>query len=176
MAFFIRCPTRVTANGYGKYRPLDRNRDRSDFRVDHELTKKDSLFSRFSWQNRDPDAFTFEQTGSRRHRAVNPAFSIAARRPSRGPTADACVVQHHGERAARGPVHDGQSQEPLRCRAGRARAGTDVPALAQTTRFPTFLFPAQTGFRCPRPTPEHFRDGPVAISISNNLTWLKGHC
>ena len=68
MAFFYPTaePADQLANGYGAYRqilPLNRNRDRSDFRVDHELTKKDSLFSRFSWQNRDPDAFTFEQTG-----------------------------------------------------------------------------------------------------------------
>ena len=52
--------------GYGTYRqilPLSRDRERFDVRVDHELTGKDSLFVRTSWQGRDPDAFTFESTG-----------------------------------------------------------------------------------------------------------------
>jgi hypothetical protein len=58
-------PNTVTG-GYGAFReilPLNRNRDRADVRVDHELSSRDSLFSRFSWQTRDPDAFTFESTG-----------------------------------------------------------------------------------------------------------------
>ena len=40
-----------------------RDRDRADVRIDHELTGRDSLFARVSWQRRDPDAFTFESTG-----------------------------------------------------------------------------------------------------------------
>ncbi len=56
----------TATGGYGAFReilPLSRNRDRADVRIDHELTGRDSLFSRFSWQTRDPDAFTFESTG-----------------------------------------------------------------------------------------------------------------
>ena len=56
-----------TAGGYGAYRqilPQSRDRDRTDVRIDHELTGKDSIFVRSSWQHRDPDAFTFESTGN----------------------------------------------------------------------------------------------------------------
>ena len=68
MNFFYPAPNQTqTSNlGYGTYRqilPLTRDRDRTDARIDHELTGKDSLFVRASWQDRDPDAFTFESTG-----------------------------------------------------------------------------------------------------------------
>jgi hypothetical protein len=56
-----------TSNGgFGTYRQilaLNRSRERADGRIDHELTKNDSIFVRASWQNRTPDAFTFESTG-----------------------------------------------------------------------------------------------------------------
>jgi hypothetical protein len=66
--FFYPLPNQSgTSNqGYGTYRqilPLSRDRERADVRIDHELTGKDSLFVRTSWQGRDPDAFTFESTG-----------------------------------------------------------------------------------------------------------------
>jgi hypothetical protein len=68
MDFFFPLPNQPgTSNlGFGTYRqilPLSRDRERFDVRVDHELTGKDSLFVRTSWQGRDPDAFTFESTG-----------------------------------------------------------------------------------------------------------------
>ena len=67
--FFFPLPNQAAASngGYGTYReilPLNRNRERADGRIDHELTGKDSLFVRGSWQLRDPDAFTFENTGA----------------------------------------------------------------------------------------------------------------
>lgn len=66
--FFFPLPNQATTSngGYGTYRQilaLNRNRDRADGRIDHELTGRDSIFTRFSWQHRDPDAFTFESTG-----------------------------------------------------------------------------------------------------------------
>jgi hypothetical protein len=66
--FFYPLPnqTNLAAGGYGAYRqivPLSRDRDRADLRVDHELSGRDSLFTRLSWQRRDPDTFTFENTG-----------------------------------------------------------------------------------------------------------------
>lgn len=69
MNFFYPLPnqTQTSNGGFGTYRqilPLSRNRDRTDARIDHELTAKDSIFVRGSWQNRDPDAFTFESTGT----------------------------------------------------------------------------------------------------------------
>ncbi len=67
--FFYPLPNQAaTSNGgYGTYRqivPLSRDRDRADVRIDHELTGRDSVFARASWQRRDPDAFTFESTGA----------------------------------------------------------------------------------------------------------------
>jgi hypothetical protein len=67
--FFYPTPNQSTTSngGFGTYRqilPLSRNRDRTDARIDHELTGKDSIFVRASWQGRDPDAFTFESTGA----------------------------------------------------------------------------------------------------------------
>ncbi len=66
--FFYPLPnqTATSNNGYGTYRqivPLTRDRDRTDLRIDHELTGKDSVFVRTSWQRRNPDAFAFESTG-----------------------------------------------------------------------------------------------------------------
>lgn len=67
--FFYPQPNQAaTSNGgFGTYRqilPLSRDRERADARIDHELTGKDSIFVRSSWQNRSPDAFTFESTGA----------------------------------------------------------------------------------------------------------------
>jgi hypothetical protein len=66
--FFYPAPNQSgTSNGgFGTYRQilaLNRSRERADGRIDHELTKKDSIFVRGSWQDRTPDAFTFESTG-----------------------------------------------------------------------------------------------------------------
>jgi hypothetical protein len=67
--FFYPLPNQAASSnqGFGTYRqilPLSRDRERADLRIDHELTGKDSVFVRTSWQGRDPDAFTFESTGA----------------------------------------------------------------------------------------------------------------
>jgi carboxypeptidase family protein len=66
--FFYPLPNQAqTSNGgFGTYRQilaLNRSRERADGRIDHELTGKDSVFARASWQSRTPDGFTFESTG-----------------------------------------------------------------------------------------------------------------
>jgi Carboxypeptidase regulatory-like domain len=51
------------ANGYGRYRqfvPVTRKRHRADLRFDHELSSKDQLFIRGSYQYRDPQSVFFE--------------------------------------------------------------------------------------------------------------------
>jgi outer membrane receptor protein involved in Fe transport len=51
------------ANGYGVFQqfvPITRKRERADLRIDHELSPKDSLFLRGSYQQRDPNSITFE--------------------------------------------------------------------------------------------------------------------
>jgi len=51
------------STGYGVFQqfvPITRKRQRADLRIDHELTSKDSLFLRGSYQWRDPNSVTFE--------------------------------------------------------------------------------------------------------------------
>jgi hypothetical protein len=54
-------------NGYGVFQqfvPITRKRHRADLRIDHELSSKDSLFLRGSYQYRDPQSVTFEAGGA----------------------------------------------------------------------------------------------------------------
>jgi len=64
MNFFYPQPNRGTqSNGYGIYQqfvPVTRNRHRADLRIDHEMSGKDSVFLRGSYQHFDPNAVTFE--------------------------------------------------------------------------------------------------------------------
>jgi hypothetical protein len=64
MDFFYPLPNAGTlSNGYGRYRqfvPFTRKRHRADLRIDHELSAKDSLFLRGSYQKYTPNAITFE--------------------------------------------------------------------------------------------------------------------
>jgi hypothetical protein len=64
MNFYYPLPNQGTlASGLGVYQqyvPQTRNRERADLRIDHELSAKDSLFARASWQSRDPRGFTYE--------------------------------------------------------------------------------------------------------------------
>ena len=45
--------------------PETRKRHRADLRIDHELSSKDSLFLRGSYQNCNPNNITFEGNGNR---------------------------------------------------------------------------------------------------------------
>jgi hypothetical protein len=64
MDFYYPLPNAGTlANGYGQFRqfvPYTRKRHRADLRIDHELSAKDQLFLRGSYQHRDPSSITFE--------------------------------------------------------------------------------------------------------------------
>ncbi len=64
MDFFYPLPNAGTlSNGYGRYRqfvPETRKRNRADLRIDHELSPKDSLFLRASYQKYTPNTITFE--------------------------------------------------------------------------------------------------------------------
>jgi hypothetical protein len=184
MAFFYPTPNQdQLANGYGAYRqilPLNRNRDRSDFRVDHELTKKDSLFSRFSWQNRDPDAFTFEQTGGNGGTGLTNSGildrSSKAITWANGWTRVLSSTMVNEMRAGYSSTTANRKSHFVAGQVGQ-ELGIDVPALAQNVPgFPTFLF---SGANRPSDIRDQrqntFRDvDQSAISISNNLTWLKG--
>jgi hypothetical protein len=64
MDFFYPLPNQGTmANGYGVFQqfvPKTRERQRSDLRLDHELSNDDSLFLRGSYQHRNPNNIIFE--------------------------------------------------------------------------------------------------------------------
>src|SRR6185295_11879575 len=68
MDFFYPLPNAGTlSTGYGRFRefvPETRKRHRADLRIDHELSSKDSLFLRGSYQNYSPNAITFEGGGA----------------------------------------------------------------------------------------------------------------
>jgi hypothetical protein len=62
--FFYPLPNQdPLASGFGVFQefvPGTRNRQRADLRLDHELTGRDSVFLRGSYQERDPSVITFE--------------------------------------------------------------------------------------------------------------------
>ena len=184
MDFFYPLPNQEPlANGYGAYRqivPLDRNRDRADFRVDHELTKKDSLFSRFSWQNRDPDAFTFEQTGGNGGTGlVNNGILDRSSKAVSWANGWTRVWSNTIVNELRGGYSSTTSNRRSHFIAGQVGQdiGVDVPALAQNAPgFPTFLFAGANRPSDIRDQRQNaFRDlDQSAVSVSNNLTWLKG--
>jgi hypothetical protein len=168
--------------GYGAYRqivPLNRTRDRMDARVDHELTSKDSLFSRVSWQGRDPDAFTFESTGGNGGTGLvnlglldrsSKAFTIA-----NGWTRVWSSTVVNEMRA--GYSLDSRDRRS-RFTAGQVgqQIGIDVPPLAQNVPgFPQFLFAGANRPSDIRDQRQNtFRDlRQSSFSISNNVTWLR---
>src|SRR4030095_8389864 len=67
---------------FQEFVPGTRQRERADLRVDHELSGKDSLFLRGSFQKRDPSAITFEGGHALtnlgiQNRTINTATAIA---------------------------------------------------------------------------------------------------
>ncbi|BCS31650.1 hypothetical protein TBR22_A08530 [Luteitalea sp. TBR-22] len=184
MRTFYPAPNQSTlGNGYGTYRqivPLERTRDRADFRLDHELTSNDSLFGRFSWQRRDPDAFTFESTGGnggggltnlgtldRQSRAITVATGWTR-------TFSSSIVNEF-RTGYSGDIRNRRS----RYVAGEVGAslGIEVPTLAQAVPgFPQFIFAGANRPSDIRDQRQNtFRDvEQAAFSISNATTWLTG--
>jgi hypothetical protein len=66
--FFYPLPNQdPLSNGFGifqEYVPQSRNRQRADLRIDHELSSKDTIFARASFQKRDPRSFNYEVRGT----------------------------------------------------------------------------------------------------------------
>jgi hypothetical protein len=170
-------------NGYGTYRqivPLSRNRDRTDVRVDHELSSRDSLFSRFSWQHRDPDSFTFEATGSnggtglvnvgtldRKSKAITWANGWT-RIWSNSKVNEFRVGYSLDDRHRRSNYVAGDVARQV---------GIEIPGLAQASPgFPQFLFSGSNRPSDIRDTQQNsFRDlRQASFSVSNTLTWIPG--
>jgi hypothetical protein len=171
------------ANGYGTYRqivPLERTRDRTDGRVDHELSRNDSMFGRVSWQRRDPDAFTFEGTGGNGGGGLT-NLGILDR------ASKAVTVAGGWTRVLSGTlvnefrtgfsVDDRNRKSRFVAGEVGAAVGIEVPALAQNVPgFPQFIF---SGANRPSDIRDQrqntFRDlRQASYSISNNTTWLAG--
>ena len=162
----IRCRTRrrpptAASARFAQILPLERTRDRADARIDHELTRNDSLFARMSWQRRDPDAFTFESTGGNGGTGLTNLGLL-----------DRAIEGDHAGRPA-GPA-SGRAQSSTSSAAATASTsatagagsspatfgsavGIEVPPLAaEAPGFPQFLFSgAQPPVRHPRPAAEH---------------------
>ncbi len=141
--FFYPLPNqRILPSGFGVFQqfvPLDRRRDRADLRTDHELTSRDSLFGRASWQRRDPDAFTFEagsaltQLGILDRRAQ--ALTLVAgwtRVLSQGAVNELRFGYN---------LHDSRRRSQFVAGPVADQLGIEVPAGAREARgFPTFIF------------------------------------
>ena len=183
--FFYPLPNRpnVAAGGYGAYRqilPLSRERDRADARVDHELTTRDSVFTRFSWQRRDPDAFTFESTGGNGGAGLTNLGLLD--RGSKAVTIAAGWTRIWSSNVVnefRGGYTTDTRNRRSRFIAGTvaSQLGLEVPALAaQAPGFPTFLF---SGGNRPSDIRDQrqntFRDlDQSSFSVSGSASWLKG--
>ena len=183
--FFYPLPnqTNTSNGGYGTYRQilaLSRHRDRADGRIDHELSSKDSIFVRGSWQGRDPDSFTFESTGANGGSGLTNLGLLD--RSSRAVTV-ATGWTRIWSGAILNEVRAGYSLDS-RNRRSRYVAGDlgstfgiDVPALAVgAPGFPQFQFSAPN-----RPSSiqdqrqNTFRDlRQSSASVSSTTTWLSG--
>jgi hypothetical protein len=183
--FFYPLPNQAqTSNGgFGTYRqilPLSRDRDRADVRVDHELSGRDSVFTRFSWQRRDPDAFTFESTGGNGGGGLTNLGLLA--RDSKAMTlavgwtriwSGTIVNEFRGGYS----LDTRNRRSTYTAGAVGSTVGLEVPALAgEAPGFPTFLFSAPNRPSDIRDQRQNtFRDlDQSSLSLSSTTTWLKG--
>jgi Carboxypeptidase regulatory-like domain len=185
MDFFYPLPnqTAISNGGFGTFReilPLTRDRDRADARIDHELTRSDSLFGRLSWQRRDPDAFTFESTGGnggagltniglldRRSKAITLATGWTR------------IWSNSMVNEFRAGYSLDERNRKSRLVAGDLASsfGIQIPALAaQAPGFPQFLFAAPNRPSDIRDQRQNtFRDlRQSSVSLSSATTWIAG--
>ena len=183
--FFYPMPNQanLAAGGYGAFRqilPLKRERNRADARIDHELSNRDSIFARLSWQRRDPDAFTFESTGGNGGAGLT-NLGLLDRQSKAITVAGGWTRIWSGTLVSE--FRGGYSSD-TRNRRSRFVAGAlgaqlllEVPTLAaEAPGFPSFLF---SGGNRPSDIRDQrqnaFRDlDQSSASISTSSTWLKG--
>jgi hypothetical protein len=175
--------TQTSNGGFGTYRQilaLSRTRDRADARVDHELSQSNSLFARFSWQNRDPDAFTFESTGGNGGGGLtNLGLLDRASKAMTFAVGWTRIWSDHIVNEFRGGYSADTRNRRSTFVAGDvgSAVGIEVPALAaQSPGFPTFLFSAPNRPSDIRDQRQNtFRDlDQSSFSLSSSTTWLKG--
>ena len=156
-------------------------RDRADVRVDHELTGRDSLFTRVSWQRRDPDAFTFESTGGNGGAGLT-NLGLLDRQSKAITLAGGWTRIWSGTLVSefRGGYSSGhaQSTQPFRRRRRWVRSSGSRCRRwrPRCPGFPSFLF---SGTNRPSDIRDQrqnaFRDlDQSSFSLSSSATWLKG--
>ena len=183
--FFYPLPNQSgTSNGgFGTFRhilPLTRDRDRADGRIDHELSARDSLFGRVSWQRRDPDAFTFESTGGNGGAGLTNLGLLD--RKSRAITLASGWTRIWGGAIVsefRGGYSLDERNRKSRFIAGDVGSalGIQVPSLALgAPGFPQFLFAAPNRPSDIRDQRQNtFRDlRQSSVSLSSSTTWISG--
>ncbi|MEN3337440.1 MAG: hypothetical protein V7647_1116 [Acidobacteriota bacterium] len=183
--FFYPLPNQSnTSNGgFGTYRQilaLSRSRERTDGRIDHELTKKDSIFVRGSWQNRTPDSFTFESTGQNGGSGLtNLGLLDRSSRATTLATGWTRIWSNNVVNEFRGGFSVDERNRRSRFVAGDVGSGfgIDVPALAaRAPGFPQFQFsPPNRPSSIQDQRQNTFRDlRQASFSLSSNTTWLSG--
>ena len=184
--FFYPLPNQgLLSSGFGVYQqflPETRKRNRADLRIDHELTKNDSLFLRGSYQHRDPSAVRFEdrrnaltQPGSPEGaRSTPPASSAAGRRSSRARWSTSSAPATTTTRASGRATTTSTTSTPS---SGWRTAPSVGP---ERVGFPRFEF---SGGSIERPAHRTSTDGVFnadrtikqnSFSISDNVTWIMG--
>ena len=173
-----------TSNGgFGTYRQilaLERTRNRADGRIDHELTRDDSIFARMSWQQRDPDAFTFESTGGNGGAGLT-NLGLLDRQSKAVTLATGWTRIWSGTvvNEFRGGYSTDKRNRKSRFVAGAfgSAVGIEVPPLAvEAPGLPQFLFSAPNRPSDIRDQRQNtFRDlDQSSLSLSSSTSWLKG--
>jgi hypothetical protein len=173
----------TVTGGYGAFRqilPLSRGRDRADARIDHELTGRDSLFARFSWQKRDPDAFTFESTGGNGGAGLT-NLGLLDRASTASTAAFGWTRVWSGTlvNEFRGGYSTDNRNRKSHLVAGdiTRTLGIEIPPLAATAPgFPSFLFAGANRPSDIRDQRQNtFRDlDQSSFSLSSTSTWMRG--
>lgn len=164
------------ANGLGRAQQfvnLSTRSDRADVRGDHEITPRDSLFLRVSWQRTDPGT-SFED-------ARFPNLGVQDRRLS---SRTAAAGWTHARSATflnelRGGYSSDRSNRHSRFVASDVTSmlGLDLPATGTGRRgYPAFVFQGSDAIRGIADNSQNAdRDTrSSAISVSDTLTWLRG--
>jgi hypothetical protein len=180
--FFYPLPNQgLLASGFGVFQqfvPETRQRHRADLRIDHELTKDDSLFLRGSYQHRSPNAIQFE--GGNLYEPGDPEHQPRHRHRDR--RLDEDVLVHRRQRVPRGlQLRQDLPAEQLQRPRRQRHAGDREPAQHRTG--PRGLLPLRVHGGSSTSRPINITDGGFnadrtikqnSFSISDNLSWIVG--
>jgi len=182
--FYYPLPNQGTlSSGMGVFQqfvPHTQNRNRGDLRFDHEISEKDSLFVRGSYQNRDPASIQFETGNSLfpnlgiREASLNTATAIAGWTKILSPnTVNEFRVGYNYDKAER--------QSHFRVGEVNAELGLETaPSLAaDRPGFPSLNFAGGSSATRPSNITDGSRNADRTLtqnsfSVSNNLSLVRG--